>query len=394
MIAILVMLSLAILSLVTPVNVSAAVDEQRRSFNGRGSILAAPRVQVLSEERRVLGDQAVARSERKEAHVARFSVAAIIWGGLLAFIAGSILYVYRFRGSTRYPGFGQYLRKSWPIFAPLNCLLYLSTRAEARGAIVDAQRVPELALLKRHWKVIRDEAQALQATGEIEASAAAGSPGYYDVGFRTFYKYGWRKFYLCWYGYTHRSALRSCPRTLELLSNIPAIHGAMFSFLPPGGALTLHSDPLACSLRYHLGLATPAHEGCFIEVDGVRRVWADGEDFLFDETYPHFARNDTNMSRLILMCDVERPMHLAGRLFNHPYRGLARLTVVPNTLEDRRGFASAAFARLTPWLQRSKALKASNRTLYRVLKTVVNSALVGIVLGTLLGAVMLVQAIF
>lgn len=276
---------------------------------------------------------------------------------------------------------------------PLNCLLYLVTCKEARGPVLDSQRVPELALLKRHWQVIRDEAQALYAAGAIEASAAVDSPGYYDVGFRTFYKYGWRKFYLCWYGYTHPSAIRSCPRTLALLSQIPSIHGAMFSFLPPGGELTLHSDPLACSLRYHLGLVTPEQDGCFIEVDGVRRVWVNGEDFLFDETYPHFARNDTDVPRLILMCDVERPMHLVGRLFNHLYRSLPRLTVVPNTLEDRRGFASAAFARLSPWLQRSKALKASNRTLYRVLKTVVNMSLLGIVLGTLLGIVWLAQFI-
>ena len=324
----------------------------------------------------------------------QFSIAPIVWAGLLAYIAGSILYVYRFRGNTRYQSFGQYLRKSWPIFAPFNCLLYLSTKAGARRAIVSAQAVPELALLKRHWEVIRDEAQALQAAGDLEATAVAGSPGYYDVGFRTFYKYGWRKFYLCWYGYTHPSALRTCPRTLELLSQIPAIRGAMFSFLPPGGGLTLHSDPLACSLRYHLGLAAPTQEGCFIEVNGERRAWIDGEDFIFDETYPHFARNDTDHPRLILMCDVERPMHLAGRLFNRLYRSLARLTLVPNTIEDRRGFASALFARLTPWLQRSKALKVSNRTLYRVLKTIVNSALVGILLGTLLGVVMLIQVIF
>jgi beta-hydroxylase len=395
MIAIMVTLSLAILALLAQ-SLSGAVLDEHGKYSGRGgSALTAIRVQSLSAEFEGLGSgMSSGYQDGGKEPQSRLSAAGIICGGLLAFIAGSILYVYRFRGKTRYQSFGQYLRKSWPIFAPFNCLLYLLTKANARGAIVNARTVPELALLKSHWEVIRDEAQALHAAGELEATAIVGSPGYYDVGFRTFYKYGWRKFYLCWYGYTLPSALRTCPRTLEVLSRIPAIHGAMFSFLPPGGALTLHSDPLACSLRYHLGLATPAQKDCFIEVDGERRAWTDGEDFLFDETYPHFARNDTDVSRLILMCDVERPLHGVGRLFNRLYCGLPRLTVVPNTMEDRRGFASALFARLTPWLQRAKALKASNRRLYRVLKAVVNSALVGVILGALLGTVMLIQVIF
>lgn len=307
----------------------------------------------------------------------------MVWAAILLFIAGSIVYVYRFRGRTRYPGFGAYFRKSWPIFAPFNCLLYLFTRRRARGPVLSAAVLPDLALLQANWQVIRDEARALQAQGEIDASAAPGSPGYYDVGFRTFYKYGWRKFYLCWYGYTHRSALRTCPKTVELLSRVHVVKGAMFSFLPAGGELTQHSDPLACSLRYHLGLDAPGRDDCFIEIDGVRKVWANGEDFLFDETYPHHARNDSTQSRLILMCDVERPLYLPGRIFNWFYSSLARLTVVPNTAEDRRGFASSVFAEVTPLLQRSKALKEKNRTLYRVLKTVVNSALLCILLGAL-----------
>lgn len=113
----------------------------------------------------------------------------------------------------------------------------------------------------------------------------------------------------------------------------------------------------------------------------------DGQDFLFDETYPHFARNDSNQPRLILMCDVERPMYLAGRVFNSIYRRLAGLTVVPNTSEDERGFASAAFASLAPLLARSKALKQSNRALYKFAKVLVSGTLISILLLALIGIV-------
>lgn len=321
----------------------------------------------------------------------QLSIAEAICGALLLFGAGSIFYVYRLRGTVRYPSFARFFRKSWPIFAPFNCFLYLSTLKRARGPVLSADIVTDLAPLRSNWQVIRDEALALHAAGGLESSATPGSPGYYDVGFRTFFKYGWRKFYLCWYGYTHPSALRLCPRTSELLASTASINGAMFSFLPPGSELTQHSDPLACSLRYHLGLATPEHRDCFIEVDGVRRAWFDGQDFLFDETYPHFAQNRTEHPRLILMCDVERPMFCGGRLFNGLYRGLAKLTVVPNTNEDRRGFASATFASIAPLLQRSKELKLTNPVWYRILKVTVNTVLLGMLLLLLLAGASFVE---
>jgi len=379
-------LGMAVMALLGPLELS--VPDENRRFKAR-TTLASSVVTIFDIGPGVAASSAV----NVKTKAADITLVAALWAALLSFVAGSVVYVYRFRGSTRYESFGRYLRKSWPIFAPFNCVLYLSTRNNARGPVLNADVVGDLALLKEHWQVIRDEALALQSSGGLESSVAVGAPGYYDVGFRTFYKYGWSKFYLRWYGYTHRSALRTCPRTLELLARVPSINGAMFSFLPPGSALTQHSDPLACSLRYHLGLATPEDPECFLEVDGVRRAWSDGQDFLFDETYPHFARNGTSRPRLILMCDVERPMHLGGRLFNRLYRGLAALTVVPNTDEDERGFASSMFARIAPLLQRSKALKETNRGAYRLLKTAVNGTLVCIMLSIVFAFVQLVDVL-
>ena len=52
-----------------------------------------------------------------------FSVLAM--GAVVLYSAGAMAYVYRWRGRTRYASFSQYLRKSWPVFAPLNCLMYM-----------------------------------------------------------------------------------------------------------------------------------------------------------------------------------------------------------------------------------------------------------------------------
>lgn len=314
------------------------------------------------------------------------SFSLLAMGFVAAFSAGSVAYVYLWRGHARYASFSQYLRKSWPVFAPLNCLMYLSTRAWARKPVLEADYLNNIDLLRHNWMTLRDEALALQSTGAFEAAKAPGSVGYYDVGFRTFYKRGWSKFYLKWYGSTHHSAQRLCPQTLALLDQVPEIRGAMFSILPPGAELSLHSDPMACSLRYHLALATPNSERCHIDIDGRTCTWYDGQDFVFDETYPHHARNDTELPRIILLCDVDRPMNLLGRLVHAAYVVIARGTVVPNTPEDPRGWLSALFSGVAPWRQRALELRDRRRSLYKTLKLALNTTLLG-ALGAILFAV-------
>ena len=320
-----------------------------------------------------------------------FSVAAL--AGILVYSALSVAYVYRWRGRTRYASFTQYFRKSWPIFAPLNCILYMTTRRAARGPVLTGEALPNLSILRDNWQVIRDEALAIRSDGAFEAAKAPGSPGAYDVGFRTFFKRGWSKLYLKWYGSTHRSAQRTCPRTVALLKQVPEVKGAMFAILPAGSELTLHADPLACSLRYHLGLQTPNSDQCLIDIDGVQVSWRDGQDFIFDETYPHWAHNGTDASRLILMCDVARPLNLFGRVFNAVYGLLAGGTLVPNTEEDRRGLFSAVFAAIAPIQTRTRELKRTNVARYKLLKHTINAILLILVLALLYGLFQLVEAV-
>lgn len=301
-----------------------------------------------------------------------FSVLGIL--GL--FSIGAIVYVYRFRGTVRWNGFGEYVRKGWPIFAPLNCLLYLFTERRAARPIMNMQDFPELTLLQDNWKIISEEAINLQEQKYFEQTNKPDTTAFYDLGFRTFYKYGWSKFYLKWYGHTHESARRLCPNTVEVLSRVPVVKGAMFSVLPAGSKLTRHLDPMACSLRYHLGLATPNENECYISIDGIPYSWRDGEAFMFDETYLHHAHNGTSHCRVIMMCDVARPMSSAGRLINLMYSGLARMTVVPNMDGDKRGAVNILFAALAPVLKGTKSIKQSNRTLYLAIKYFVNTAMV------------------
>lgn len=90
-------------------------------------------------------------------------------------------------------------------------------------------------------------------------------------------------------------------------------------------------------------------------IDGTDYDWRDGDDLIFDETYLHYPHNDAKQYRLILMCDVEWPIQLVGRVINFFYKGLMRLMVVPNMKGDRR---ACRLARLGCF--RASALTAEN----------------------------------
>lgn len=312
---------------------------------------------------------------------------------IFGFSLGSLTYAYRYRGKSRWENFTEYVRKGWPIFTPFNCLLYIFTQARAKKAIINAADFPELAPIHNNWQTIRDEAVNLYKHQYFEKTKETGSQASYDIGFRTFFKYGWSKFYLTWYGHTHESAQRLCPKTVEILKQVPSVNGAMFSLLPVGSQLTRHLDPVACSLRYHLGLVTPNSDSCYINVDGQNYSWRDGQPFMFDETFLHFAKNNSDQYRLILMCDIERPMFLIGSVINFFYKGLMKMTVVPNMEGDSRGLVNTIFSSLSPILQKTKTLKQTNPALYKVVKHSVNLTLLIILIGLIIGGLKLVQFI-
>jgi beta-hydroxylase len=119
---------------------------------------------------------------------------------------------------------------------------------------------------------------------------------------------------------------------VALLSTIPSVKAAMFTILEPGAHLNPHRDPFGGSLRYHLGLVTPNSDDCFIVVDGERYSWRDGEAVMFDETFIHTADNKTPITRIILFCDVERPLtsKLMTRVNRYVIENLVKVSATQN----------------------------------------------------------------
>jgi len=280
---------------------------------------------------------------------------------LYAFVASTV-YVHR-RGRVRHKIHRQLTDHS-TFMAPYNALMYVFS-AVPNSPFVPIAHFPQLAPLIGNWRAIRDEALSLYDEGHIRAAR-----GYTDLGFNSFFRRGWTRFYVKWYDAPLPSAQRLCPRTVELVQSIPSVNAAMFTVLPPGGTLGRHRDPFAGSLRCHVGLRTPNDDRCAIWVDGERYSWRDGEAVVFDETFIHWAENATENPRIILFCDVERP--LSTRVVATLNRWFAATAIRASQTENVPGekigalnrlFSVAYYLRLP-----GKALKRRSKLAYYALK--------------------------
>jgi beta-hydroxylase len=275
--------------------------------------------------------------------------------------AAAAAYVH-FRGRERL-SFMRQITDHSTFLAPYNAFVYLASSVPM-APMQDVDAFPALAPLRANWRTIAEEAQALYRAGHIRKSDRHD-----DLAFNSFFKRDWKRFYLHWYGDFLPSARELCPRTVELLADIPSVHAAMFAVLAPRSHLVRHRDPFAGSLRFHLGLMTPNSERCRIQVDGVPYHWRDGDAVLFDATYVHRAENATDQPRIILFCDVERPLRsrIATAINRFAIDHVMATTATANLPGERVGAANRVFSAVYRIRLLAKWIKGRSRTTYYVL---------------------------
>ncbi|MGC1353847.1 MAG: aspartyl/asparaginyl beta-hydroxylase domain-containing protein, partial [Xanthobacteraceae bacterium] len=96
----------------------------------------------------------------------------------------------------------------------------------------------------------------------------------------------------------------------------------------------------------------------------------DGEDLLFDETFVHYAENTTSDTRIILFCDVERPLHthFVTALNRWVCRHVVRQTKTQNVDGEPVGVFNKMFAYIYQVRLVGKRMKAWNKRAYYAVK--------------------------
>jgi beta-hydroxylase len=261
------------------------------------------------------------------------------------------------------------------LVGPYNALVYLASRTPNRPYLNSAD-FPEMKVIQDNWQVLREEGLRLRDEGAVHGAAGA------DIAFSSFYRRGWTSFYIKWYGHPLPSAARLCPKSAALLESVPTVRGALFANLPAGAFLGRHRDPFAGFVRYHLGLDTPNSDACWISVDGERRSWRDGEVMIFDETYVHEAANETSKDRLILFCDVERPVAAPIRPINRLFLSIVMgSSGTQNEPGEKIGALNTFYGWISELHGALKRLKANHRRLYYAQKWAALAVLAGVFLA-------------
>ncbi len=200
--------------------------------------------------------------------------------------------------------------------------------------IHDAADFPWTRQLESEWTTIRDEItpllkhrDALPSFHDIAKDASTISQ---DDRWKTFFLYG--------YGEKAEQNCARCPRTTELVEQIPGMTTAFFSILSPGKHIPAHRGPYKGVLRYHLGLKVPEPaDQCRIRVDDQITHWNEGEGLIFDDTYNHEVWNETDGERAILFVDFKRPLPTPLSQFNDLVMELIRRTsVVQDARENQK----------------------------------------------------------
>ncbi len=122
----------------------------------------------------------------------------------------------------------------------------------------------------------------------------------------------WSSLWLWRDGVRQVEAMDRCPRTTEVLADMPLADQpgfaptALFSALAPRTRIPPHTGSTNARLVVHLPLVLPGPAR--FRVGNDTRAWRTGEAWVFDDTIEHEAWNDADETRVILIFDIWNPL--------------------------------------------------------------------------------------
>lgn len=186
-------------------------------------------------------------------------------------------------------------------------------------------RLPAIPFFEReHFPWLEQlEAATPDIRGEIQALLFTGMPGFkpyvdYEPG-TPVNQYqelngseDWSALWLWRDGQPQLMPQAACPKTTQILSDLPLADQpefaptAVFSALAAHTRIPPHTGSTNARLLVHLPLVLPGPAG--FRVGSEVREWTMGQAWVFDDTIEHEAWNDAAETRIILIFDVWNPL--------------------------------------------------------------------------------------
>jgi ornithine lipid ester-linked acyl 2-hydroxylase len=187
--------------------------------------------------------------------------------------------------------------------------------------------------LAENWEDIAAEAEAVIKHREAIPPLRELSPDHQNTG-----RDGkWRSFFLIGYGYKVPENCARAPKTAALVEKVPDLNSAFFSILDPGATIPPHRGVTRGLVTCHLGVKIPKDaSNCWIEVEGQKTHWNNGEWLVFDDCFVHQVANETDEMRVVLLVQVKRPMRFFGKLVHDTWLWAIRKS--PFVQDARKNF--------------------------------------------------------
>lgn len=126
----------------------------------------------------------------------------------------------------------------------------------------------------------------------------------------------WKIFPFYAFGIWENENCAKCPTILSFLKSLSGLKLATLSKLSPGMKLKKHKGWGNHSnhvIRCHFGIIIP--EDCYVFVSDETReeikYHKTNEWLIFDDSKDHYASNDSNEDRIVLIVDIERPSNIS-----------------------------------------------------------------------------------
>lgn len=189
-----------------------------------------------------------------------------------------------------------------PIFYYLSNAWYTG----AEPAFYDVEKLPGTKILRENYETIRKEiVDYYESQGDrIEANF-------------TPYAYaekGWRTANLYSYFLRYPDVCARFPKTDAVVRQIPGMCLAQVAVLDPHTRVKAHLGDTNALIRSHLGIVVPGTlPEIGIHVGHEKRAWVEGDVFAIQIARRHYAWNDTDHHRIVLVVDVMRPEYMDRR---------------------------------------------------------------------------------
>lgn len=139
---------------------------------------------------------------------------------------------------------------------------------------------------------------------------------------------------------------RPCPAHCKNRQQDTGPELGVFSILAPGSAITPHRGVTKAFITAHLGLVVPKdRDGLWMRVERQTLHWEEGKWLVFDDTYEHEVKNDTAETRIVLLCQVERPLKQPGKAMAAALMGYVRRSHFVQEVRDNLSDWETAYAK-------------------------------------------------